>query len=89
MKTSTTRNDWCLGNRRLATGAVVVLTNGGGQLALDDSSSDSIRYLRGGVHCFIRGGRGSSSFETGSLEFMELSMRILRVHRRMGPNIFT
>ena len=69
MEVSTTRNFSCLGNRRLASGAIVSLEKGGGQLTLDDASSDGIRYLGGGVHCLIRGGRGSSSFETGSVEF--------------------
>ena len=69
MEASTTRNFSCLGNRRLASGAVVTLANGAGQLALDDASSDVIMYLGGGVHCLIRSGRGSSSFETGSAEF--------------------
>ena len=42
--------------RRLASGAVVTLAKGGGQLALEDSTSDGIRYLGGGVYCLIRGG---------------------------------
>ena len=41
-------------------GAVTVV-EGGGQLTLEDKSSDVIRYLGGGVHCLIRGGRGCSS----------------------------
>ena len=69
METSTTGNFSCLGKRRLASGAVVTLAKGGGQLALDDVSSDAIRYLGGGVHCLIRGGIRSSRFETGSAEF--------------------
>ena len=68
MKASTTRNIWCLGNRRLASGAVVILTKGGGQLALEDTNSDGIRCRGGGV-CLSRGGRGSSSFVTASEEF--------------------
>ena len=69
MEASRTRNFWCLGKRRLASGAVVTLTKEGGQLAFEDASSDGIRSLGGGVHCLTRGGRGSSSFETGSAEF--------------------
>ena len=69
MKASTTRKFWYLGNRRLASGAVVIIVNWGGQLALEDTSSDGIRYLGGEVHCLIRGGKKSSSFETGSEEF--------------------
>ena len=84
MKASTTSNFWCLGNRLLVSDAVVTLAKGGGQYALEDASNDGIRYLGGRVHCLIRGGRGSSSFETGSAEYMELSMRMLRVHRRAG-----
>ena len=68
MKASTTRKFSCLGNRCLASGAVVTLAKGGDQLALDDGSSDIIRYLGGGEHCLIRGGRGSFSFEAGSAE---------------------
>ena len=69
MEVSTTKTFWCLGNRCLASGAVVTLANGGGQLALEDVSSDGIGYLEGGVHRLIGGGRGSSRFETGSVEF--------------------
>ena len=69
MEGSTTGIFSCLGNRRLASGAVVTLAKGGGQLALDDISSDVIRYLGGGVHFLIRGGRRSSRFKTGSAEF--------------------
>ena len=47
----------------------MILEKGGGQLALEDTSSDGIRYLGGGVHCLIRSGRGGSSFETRSAEF--------------------
>ena len=38
-------------------------------MALEDASSDGIKYLEGGAHCLIRGGRGGSSFETGSTQF--------------------
>ena len=62
MKASTTRKFWCLGNRRLVSGAVT-LVKGGGRLTLEDESSDVARYLEGGVHYLIRGGRGCSSFE--------------------------
>ena len=56
-----TRNFSCLGNKRLASGVVVTLAKGGGQLALDDASSDVIRYFGGGAHCLIRDSTGSSS----------------------------
>ena len=69
MEASTTRNFSCLGSRRLASGAVVTLAKGGGQLALDDGNNGAIRYLGGGVHCLIIESRGSSSFETGNAEF--------------------
>ena len=69
MEASTTRNFSCLGKRRLTPGAVVTLAEGGGQLVLEDTNSDVIRYLGGGVHCLIRGGERSSTFETGSAEF--------------------
>ena len=39
---------------------------GGDQLALKGARSDSIGYFGGRVRCFIRGGRGSSIFETGA-----------------------
>ena len=69
MEVSTTGNFSCLGNRRLASGGVVTLAKGGGQLTLENASSGGIKYLGGGVHCLVRGGRGSSSFVTGSAEF--------------------
>ena len=84
---SMTRNFSCLGNKSLASGAVVTLAKGDGQLALDDASSGVIRYIGRGLHCLIRGGRGSYSFGTGSAEFMELSMGVPRVHRRAGSSI--
>ena len=46
----------------------MILAKAGAQLALEDASSDGIRYFGGGVDCLIRGGKGSSSFETGSAE---------------------
>ena len=58
-----------LGNLHSASGAVVTLVLGGRQLDFDDTSSDVIRYLGRGVFCLIRGGRESSSFETGGAEF--------------------
>ena len=64
MEASTTRRVSCLSNRRLASGAVVALAKGGGRLVLDGASSDVITYLGGGVHCLIRSGKESSSFET-------------------------
>ena len=54
-----------LSNRRSASGTVVIVVKGGGQLALEDASSDGIRYLEGGVHCLIKGGRECSIFNTG------------------------
>ena len=69
MEAPTTKNWSCLGNRRLASGAVVTPAKGGGQLTLDDASSGVIRYLGGGVHCLARGGKGISSFDTKSAEF--------------------
>ena len=41
-------------------------------MALEDASSNGIRYFGGEVHCLIRGGRGGSSFETGSTEFHKI-----------------
>ena len=46
-----------LDNRRAASGAVGILAKGAGQMALENASSEGIRYLRGGVHCLIRGDR--------------------------------
>ena len=68
MEASTTGTFLCLGNRHSASGAVVTLVMGGDQLDFDGARSDSMRYLGGGVHCYNKGGRGSSSFETGSAE---------------------
>ena len=39
MEASTTRNFSCLGKRRLASGAVVTLAQGGGQLTLENASN--------------------------------------------------
>ena len=69
MKASMTRNCLCLGNRCSAPGTVVTLARGGGSVILEDASSDVIGYLGGGVHCPIRGGKGSSSFETAGEKF--------------------
>ena len=63
MKSSMTKKFWCLGNRCLTSGSARILSKGGGQLALEDASRDGIRHLGGGVHCLIRSGGGSSSFE--------------------------
>ena len=68
MEASIPRIFSCQGNRRLASGAVVTLAKGGGELALDDASSNVIRYLEGGVSCLIKSGRGRPTFETGSAE---------------------
>ena len=68
METSTARNIWCLGNRRLASGAVETTAKGTVQLTLDDESSGIMRHFGGGVYYLIRGGRGSSIFETESAE---------------------
>ena len=43
MEASTTRNVRCLGNRRLASGAIVKLAKWGGQLVVEDTSNDGIR----------------------------------------------
>ena len=43
MDSAKTMNFSCLGNRRLASGAVVILAKGGGQLAFEDTSSNGIR----------------------------------------------
>ena len=56
MEASTTRIFSCLGNKRLTSSAEVTLAKGGGQLALDDASSDAVRYLGDEVHCLVRGG---------------------------------
>ena len=85
LKACTTGNVWCLGIRRLVSGAVVTLAKGDVYLALEDVSIDVIMYLGDGVHCLIRSGRGNYSFETGSAESVELSMRILH-HRRAVPS---
>ena len=69
MKVSTTRNFSCLGSRRLVSGAIVTLVKGGGQLVLDHTNNDAMRYLGGGEYCPIRGGRGSFGFEIRSAEF--------------------
>ena len=50
MEASTTGTFLCLGNRHLASGAVVTLVMGGDQLDFDGAMSDSMRCLGGGVH---------------------------------------
>ena len=61
-----------LGFRRLSGyetigfGCGVDAGEGGDQLTLKDARSDSIGYLGGRVRCFIRGGKGRSTFETGA-----------------------
>ena len=47
---------------------VVILTKGGGQLALDVASIDGIRYLRGYI-ALTEEVEENSSFETGSAKF--------------------
>ena len=69
MEASTTGTFSFLSNRHLASGAVVTLVMGGGQLIFEAASSDVIRYLGGEVYCLIKGGRETSSFETRSAEF--------------------
>ena len=49
----------------IGSGCGVDAGEGGDQLALKDTVSDSIGYLEGRVRCFIRGGKGSCIFETG------------------------
>ena len=66
MKASTTMSFWCLGNRRLASGAVVALAKGGGHLALEDVSSNDVWYLGGGVPCLVRDGKRGSIFKVGA-----------------------
>ena len=68
MKASTTRKCRCLGNRRLASGAIVILAKGGRSVGSRGCKQCRLRYLGGGLYCLIRGGTGSSSFETGSAE---------------------
>ena len=47
-----------------------IQAKGGGQLALENTNSNvDIRYLGGGVHFLISGGRGDCSFKIKSAEF--------------------
>ena len=48
-------------------------SEGGGQLSLEDASSDSVGYLGSGVHCLIRDRRQEQ-------DFMEPSMTIESVN---------
>ena len=54
------------GHETIGFGCGVGAGKGGDQLALKDARSDSIGYLGGIVCCFIRGCKGSSTFETGA-----------------------
>ena len=56
-------------------------SEGGGQLAREDASSDGVRYLKGRVHCLTRGGKKEVLFFQVQ-DCKELSKRILHVHRR-------
>ena len=62
----------CLDTRCSVSGAVVMLVRGGGQLALDDTGSAGVGYLRGRVRCLIRDG----SILRQKQDFMERSMNI-------------
>ena len=66
MKVFTTSYFWCLGNRCLASGAVVILAKRGGLLALEDANGDGVGYLGGGVLCLVKGSKGGSILETGA-----------------------
>ena len=41
-------------------------SKGGGKLALEDASSDGVRYLGGGILCLIKGSKRGYIFETGA-----------------------
>ena len=77
-----------LGNRRLASDAVVTLEKGGGQIALEDASSDGTRYLGGGYIALSEVVEEALVSRQQVQSSMELSMRMLRVHRRAGPSMF-
>ena len=49
-------------------------SKGGGQLALEDTSSNGVEYLRGGVRCLIKD--GEVLFLRQVQDLMEPSMRI-------------
>ena len=49
-------------------------------MALEDASSDGVRYLGGGVPCLIRGSKRGYSFETGE-EFYETIDEDLHISR--------
>ena len=83
MEASTTIFFWCLCNRCLTSSAVITLAKGGGQLALEDASSDGIIYLGGGVEAVKK----VLVLRQKVQHSMELSMRMLRVHRRAEPSI--
>ena len=59
-------------------------SEGGGQLALEDASSNGVGYLKDRVHCLTRGGKKKVLFLRKVQDCKELSIRILHVHRRAG-----
>ena len=54
------------GYETIGFGCGVDAGEGGDHLILKDARSNSVGYLGGRVHRFFRGGKGSSTFETGA-----------------------
>ena len=87
MEAPTTGTFSFLGNRHLASGAVVTLVMGGGQLIFDDASSDVIRYLEAWYIALSEAAEKLLVLRQEVQNFMELSMRIPHVHRTAGLSI--
>ena len=71
----------CLDNRRSASGAVMILAKGVGQLVLEDAGSDGVKYFGDMVRCLVKGVK-KVIFLRQVHDFMAPSIRILHDSRR-------
>ena len=85
MKASTTRKLWCLGNRRLASGAVVTLAKGAvSRLSRMQAVTTSSGSSEAGYIALSKAVDEVLVLRQEMQNFMELLMRMLH-HRRVGP----
>ena len=88
MEASRTRNFWCLGKRRLASGAAVTLAKEGGQLAFEMQAVTASGPSEAGYIALPEVVEEVLVLRQEVQNFVELSMRVLCVHRRSKPSIF-
>ena len=86
MEAFTTRIFSCLGNRRLASGAVITLAKGVDQLALGMQAVTASGASEVGYIALSEAVEEVLVLRQEVQHFMELSMRMLRVYRRAGPS---